>query len=97
MGIVTKVKKRNRTRVELDALTIRLRTSRPERTESHGEGTANEEEDDEVKVKGKKTAIGGLLGKNELGRLRDSKQEAVRRKRRRPPSALDSIWSPCYH
>jgi len=51
MGIVANVKKRNRTRVELNALTIRLRTSRPERKEPHGEGTTDEDEDDEVKWK----------------------------------------------
>ncbi len=81
MGIVANVKKRNRTEVELNALTIRLRTSRPERKEPHGEGTTDEDEDDEVKWK--RAAIGRLLEEKELRTLQDSKQEAAKRKRRK--------------
>lgn len=60
MGIVANVKKRNRTRGELFALTIRLRTSRAERKEAHGEGTTDEEEEEDDEVKWKRAAIGRL-------------------------------------
>jgi len=59
MGIVANVKKKNRTRVELKALMIRLRTSRPERKEPHGEGTTGEADDG----RGRMTAT-GRFGRN---------------------------------